>query len=151
MALARSFDLALDTELLLGCLLLSSYLRFARAFTGARIGVRALAVNRKSATMTNASIAVDFHQPLDVETDVFPKITFDPSLVCDDLTDLTDIVLVEVFDPLVPIDICLRENPGRPRTADSEDVRQSYFDALVQWKIHSCDTGHKNLRFNYGS
>src|SRR6204780_837261 len=50
---------------------------FARAFARARVGVRALAAHRKSATMPNATIASEIHQALDGLLEVAAQIAFD--------------------------------------------------------------------------
>src|SRR5215211_4250471 len=127
---------------LLGGFLLAGDGALAGTFTGARVGMRALAADRQAATVTLAAVAVDLHQPLDVEADVLAQIALDLPFVGDDLADLANVILGEVFDAHVLVHARLLENGRRARAADAENVRQADFDPLVEWKIHTRDTCH---------
>src|SRR5688572_21260252 len=54
-------------SLFLGCFLLTRNGSLAGALARARVGVRALAAHRQAAAVAHAAVAVDLHQPLDVE------------------------------------------------------------------------------------
>src|SRR5207247_5638701 len=90
----------------------------------------------------NPAVAVDFHQPLDVQADVLAEVALDFALVGDDLADAPHFILGEVFHARVAIHLGLAEDVARARAADAEDVGEADFDALVQWKIDACDTCH---------
>src|SRR5687768_12535587 len=92
--------------------------------------------------MAHATVAVDLHEPLDVEADVLAEIAFDLPLVGDDLTDLANVVLAQILDPDVAAHAGLVDDPAGARPADSEDVSEANFDPLVERKIYACDTCH---------
>src|SRR5205085_422154 len=62
--------------------------------------------------------------------------------VGDDLTDFPDIVLRQILHPDVLVDARFLEDLVRGRPADTEDVRQTDFHALIEWKIYACNTSH---------
>src|SRR5207237_1649460 len=122
--------------------LLAGDCALARTLARTRIGVRALAANRQTAAVTHSAVAVDLHQPLDVEAGVLAEIALDLSFVRDHLTNLANVILGKVFHPDVAIHGRLLKDVRRPRTADAEDIRQSDFDPLVEWQINTCNTCH---------
>jgi hypothetical protein len=85
--------------------------------------MRALSAHRESSAMPHAAVAVDLHQPLDVEADVFTQIALDFVSVGDDLTDLTNVVLLQILHPDVFVDARFAEDRVGGRAADAEDVR----------------------------
>src|SRR2546427_494990 len=96
-----------------------------------------LSTHRKTAAMAHPAVAIDLHQALDIEPDVFAEIAFDLPLIGDDLPDLAHVILGEIFDARVFIDRRLLEDIDRARTADAVDICQADFDPLVQWKVHT--------------
>ena len=60
--------------------------------------------------MAQASIAVDIHQSLDIQLDFFAKITFDSSLILDNLADLSGFLLGEIFNQRIDVDSGLIQN-----------------------------------------
>src|SRR5437588_10614883 len=54
-------------QLFLRRFLLAGDRALARSLAGARVGVRALSAGGKAAAVAHAGVAVDLHQPLDVE------------------------------------------------------------------------------------
>src|SRR5438552_1146602 len=131
-----------DDKLFLRSFLLAGDRTLARSLARARVRVRPLPANRQPAAMTHAAVAVDLHQPLDVEADVLAEVALHLAFVSDDLTNATDLVFIEVLDPRVAVDRCRLENLARARAADAEDVSESDLDSLVQRKINACDTCH---------
>src|SRR5439155_668274 len=82
----------------------------AGALPGAGVGVGALAARRQAAAVAHAAVAVDFHQPLDVEADVLAEVALHLPLVGDDLADLPHVILGEVLDARVATDPRRRED-----------------------------------------
>src|ERR1019366_3264096 len=68
-----------------------------RALARARIGVRALAVNRKIAAMAHPAIALDFDQPPDVHLDLLAEIALDAALGFDRLAQTVNLFLGQVL------------------------------------------------------
>jgi hypothetical protein len=67
--------------------------RLGRALARARIGVGALAAHRQTATMTQAAIAAEVHQTLDVDADFTAKIALDQIVAVDDFADLQNFLV----------------------------------------------------------
>src|SRR5215813_6445693 len=67
-------------------------------FARACVGMSALTANRESFTMTQAPVAAEIHQPLDVHRDFAPEIAFDDIVAVDDLANLDDFVFGQVAD-----------------------------------------------------
>src|ERR1700760_4703710 len=61
--------------------------RLGRTLAGARLGVRALAMDRKTAAMTQAAIAGEVHQTLDVHRNFTTQVAFDRIVLVDRLAD----------------------------------------------------------------
>ena len=87
--------------------------------------------------MTNTSVAANFHQPLDVESNVLPEITLDASFFLDDLADLANVVFAEVLDPDVAIDLSLLEDFVRTGATDTKDIGETDFHSLVKRQVNS--------------
>src|ERR1051326_2006598 len=132
-------------SLFLRCFLLAGDGALAGALPRARVRVRSLPADGQSAAVAHAAVAVDLHQPLDVEADVLAEVSLDFALVGDDLADPPDLVLGKVFPARVAVHLGLAEDVGGARTADAEDVGEAHFHALVQWEIDACDTCHGSL------
>src|SRR3546814_18294618 len=60
-----------------GVLLLLACDRLGRPLAGARIGVRALAMDRQTLAVTQATVAAEVHQPFDIHGNFTAKIAFD--------------------------------------------------------------------------
>src|ERR1700755_1058580 len=95
--------------------------RLGLALAGARVGVRALAADRKAPAMAKPAVAGEVHQPLDVHRGLAAKVALDRELLVDRFADVQHLLVGEVLDPL------FRRNPellgdllGR-RAADSMD------------------------------
>ena len=72
--------------------------RLRLALAGAGVGVRALAANRQRAAMTQAAIAAEVHQALDVHRDFAAQIALDEIVAVDGLADLQDFGVGELVD-----------------------------------------------------
>ena len=68
--------------------------------------------------MTQAAVAPDLHQPLDVLAALAPQVTLDDVVAVDDVAELGDLVVREVADLAVRLDPELRRGSrcdvGRP-------------------------------------
>src|SRR5688500_4463926 len=109
-----------NSELLLGCLLLACDCALARTFPRTSIGVGPLTAYRQRTAVTEPAIAVDLHQPLDVDADVSSQIALDLAFILDDLTDLADVVFAEILDPHLRADFRLLQDLVGARTPDPE-------------------------------
>jgi hypothetical protein len=58
----------------------SASYRFTGTTEGASVGSSPLSSNRKVVAMSDASIAADLYETLDVKVNLFSKLTFDPVL-----------------------------------------------------------------------
>lgn len=80
--------------------------------------------------MPHATVALDFHETLDVHGNLFPQISFDSTLLLQDLSDTGDFIFREVPDFLVKVDTGEQAYALRPRAAYSKDVSQTDFHSL---------------------
>src|ERR1700761_3476462 len=86
--------------LFLSAMLLRHFLlagdRFRRAFARARVGVRPLAVDRETLTVTQPAIRTEVHKALNIHRHVAAQIAFDEIVAVDGFTDLNDFVLCKI-------------------------------------------------------
>ena len=81
-----------------------------RTFACSSICFGLLATNRKSFTMTDTSVASDFLQSLDIQSDFTTKITFNCHCFINYSTDFLNIIICQVSDTNVRIYTCLSKN-----------------------------------------
>src|SRR5207249_1844466 len=67
-----------------------------RSLAATGIGARTLTVDRQTAAVAHPAVAVDLHQPLDVQVDFPPQVTFDGELAIHDLAQARDLVFAEI-------------------------------------------------------
>ena len=72
--------------------------RLGLALAGARVGVRALAADRQALAMTQAAVAGEVHQPLDVHRGLATKIALDGMVGVDGFADLQDFLVGQILD-----------------------------------------------------
>src|SRR5215472_2702758 len=72
----------------------------ARALAGARVRVRALAVDRQAAAVPQAAVAAEVHQALDVHLDLAAQVALDLVVGVEHVTDLLDLRLRELLGAL---------------------------------------------------
>src|SRR5438552_2204447 len=131
-----------NSQLFLRRFLLAGDSALARSLAGAGVGVRALSARGKAAAVAHAAVAVDLHQPLDVEADVLAEIALHFPLIGDDLADLAHVILGEVLDARVAADTRLGQDGIRPRAADAKNISEPDFNSLVEGQIYACDACH---------
>src|SRR5262249_19183992 len=65
----------------------------------------------------------------------------------DDRTDLCDLIVVQVADPLIDVDPGLLQDVLRACPADSVDIREADFRPLVLWQIYAGNSCHAGVPF----
>src|SRR6202790_5276715 len=104
--------------------------------------MRALAVNRQVAAVTNAPVGLNFNQAADIHLDLFAKIAFHAAFLLDDRADAVHFVLGELADLFRGIHIRLFGDGFRAHLPDAIDRGQPDPKALLRRKINTCDTCH---------
>src|ERR1700676_5523983 len=84
---------------LFALLLLLAGDRLGRALARARVGMGALTTHRQSAAMTQAAIAAEIHQTLDVHAGFATQVAFDQIVAVDHFTDLQHFLIAQLIDP----------------------------------------------------
>src|SRR5687767_8473894 len=92
--------------------------------------------------MTQAPIRSRIDQTLDVHRECFSEIALDLVFLIDNLADLDDLVLTEIFDPDGAIDPGLVQNVSGGRPADAEYIGQADVRPFFSRQIHSRDSCH---------
>src|SRR3712207_4262490 len=116
--------------------------RLGLALAGARVGVRALAADRQALAMAQAAVAGEVHQPLDVHRGLAAKVALDIVVAVDRLADVQDLLVGQVLDPLFRRDAELGDDVLGRGLADSVDIGERDFHALVGGDVHPGDTSH---------
>src|SRR5581483_8386500 len=114
----------------------------AWSLPGTRVGVGTLSTNRQVAAVAESAIGADFDEPLDVHRNFLAQIAFHQAFAFDDLPNAVDFVFAQVLDLLHGVHASLVKDAGRPRIADSVDIRQPDIRALLTRKIDTCNTCH---------
>ena len=70
----------------------------ARTLAGTGIGVGALATNGQTLAVTEATVAANLHQALDVLRNLAVQVTFDGEVLVDVFADLLQIVFGDILD-----------------------------------------------------
>src|ERR1700750_912464 len=120
---------------------------FRRPLARARIGVGALTAHRQAATMTQAAIAAEVHQALDVDAGLTAKVALDEIVAVDDFADLQHFLVAELADAALGGNLHLLHDLGGVLLADAMDVLERDQHALVGWNIHAGNTGHELLSY----
>jgi hypothetical protein len=115
----------------------------ARTFARARVGLRALAAHRQAAQVTDAAIALDALQTLQVHTDLAAQVALDHVFaVLDGMDDLGKLGLRQVFGADLGINVGAGKNVFRIAGTDAVNVAQRDVDTLVRRDFYSDDTSH---------
>src|SRR4029077_20330481 len=102
----------------------------------------ALAANRQALAMTQAAIAAQIHQALDVHGNVTAQVAFDQEVAVDDFADLDDLGLGQIADPAGRIDTQLGDDLVRDVRPNAMDVAKADFHAFLSRDIDAGDTCH---------
>src|SRR5262245_34797638 len=109
---------------------------------GARIGVGALAADRKVAAMAQPAIAAEVLQPLDVELNLAPQVALDEVVAVDHLAALQHFLIRQLRHPPLRRQVDLVHDLLRLLGPDAVDVLKRDHHALVGRDVHTSDTGH---------
>ncbi len=92
--------------------------------------------------MTQAPVAAQIHQALDVHRHVAAQIAFDQEVAVDDFANLDDFGFRQVADPAGGIDPKLGNDLLGSMRADSMDIAEPDCDSLLGRNIYAGDTCH---------
>src|SRR5687768_16899661 len=101
--------------------------------------MRALATNRKAATVADATIAADVHEPLDVHRHFGAQSTFDAEVLLDRLTKPLCVGVVQVANSLLGVDAGGSEDAAGGRATDAEDICEADLYLLLTREIDAGD------------
>jgi hypothetical protein len=87
--------------------------------------------------VTEATVATEIHQPLDVQRDVTAQVTFDAIAIGDDLPQSNDLLVRQLFNLLSTVYLSLRTDLLRGRLTDPEDVRECHPSLLPARKVYT--------------
>src|SRR5687767_1708458 len=121
--------------------LLDRCARLARTLAGAGIRAGALAANRQAAAMTEAAVAAEVHQSLDVDRHLATQVAFDRQ-TADFLADLFQIGVGQVLDLPVERDTARLADLLRGRAADAVDRGQADLGVLVGRNVDTSNACH---------
>lgn len=87
---------------------------------------------RKTSSMSDAPVATDFHQTLDIQRNVSSQVTFYYIFLVNDLSDLTS--FGQILNSCIRINPCLFQNRVCRRSANTIDICQTNFNSLLSGK-----------------
>src|SRR5262249_34009502 len=102
----------------------------------------ALAADREAATVAEAPVATEVHQPLDIDCDLAPQVAFDHVVAVDDFTDLQDLLVGQLRHPALDRDVDLFHDFLGFLPADAVNVLQGDNHPLVGRYVHTCARSH---------
>ena len=109
---------------------------------GARVGLGALAVHRHAAPVTDAAVAADVHEPLDVLGALAAQVAFDGDGTVDRLAQAHDFFFSQIADLGVGVDGQLGEDGLGGGPAHAVDVGETDLDPLLRRDVDARDTCH---------
>src|SRR4051812_38780194 len=115
------------------------------ALTGAGVGLRALAPDRKALAVTATLVAADLDLAPDVGLDLTAEVTLDLDLVValDRVAELDQLLVTQLVDAQVGADPGIGEELLGAGTADAVDVGECDLDALVAREVHTNEACHQ--------
>src|SRR6188472_2246099 len=109
---------------------------------GPCVGVGPLTPHRQPATVPNAAIAPDVHQPLDVHGDFGAEGSFHLDRTLDHLAKARHFRVRKIAHAGIRIDAGLTQNAAAGGPTDSENVGKGNLDPLLAREIHASNTCH---------
>lgn len=104
---------------------------FLRTFPSSRVGLGILTTYRQTLPVTDASVAADLLEPLDVHRHFATQITlYQLMIVLDGGGDSSDLIVSQILDAGIRVHVCLCQETVRTCTADAVDVSETDLDAL---------------------
>src|SRR5712692_9324050 len=116
-----------------------------RTLAGARVGVRSLAAHWQIPAMPDPAVGLNFDQPADIHLNLLTEIAFHAAFLFDFLAEMIDFIFRQVANLLRVIDIRLDRELFCALLPDAIDRGQPDPEALLRWKIYTCDTYHAIL------
>src|SRR5690606_20489790 len=113
-----------------------------RALAGAGIGVRALAADRKAATMTQATVATEVHEALDVHRGFATQVAFDLVVAVDGFADLQDFRIRELMHATIGRDTDLLGDFLCEFRAGPGNVTEREYGGLRGREVYASDSCH---------
>src|SRR5687768_5496688 len=104
--------------------------------------MRTLTTHRKAAAMTQAAIAAEVHQTLDVDADFTAQVALDHIVAVDHFADLQHFLIAELRHALLSRNIDLLHDLGGVLLADAMDVLKRDQHALVGRNVDAGNTSH---------
>jgi hypothetical protein len=104
--------------------------------------VRSLPSQGQIPSVTHPPVGADFDQAPDVLSDLLAEITFDPTLVLDDLPDAASLIFGEVLDLDRFFDPRCFEDLPRPCPPDTIDGGQANPDLFARGEVDTCYSRH---------
>ena len=115
-----------------------------RTLAGTSVSVGALSTDREALAVTEATVAANIHQTLDVHVALTAQIALNHELgVVDVLTDCIDFVFRKILNTGVNIDVALIADLGGGSAADAVDVGQTDLNTLLARKVDTINTGQR--------
>ena len=102
----------------------------------------ALATNGQTLAVTEATVAANLHQTLDVLRNLAVQVTFDGEVLVDVFADLLQIVFGDILDTNVRVNAGLCNDLLGGRVADAVNVGQTDLDALLAREVDAEKTSH---------
>jgi hypothetical protein len=102
----------------------------------------ALAADRKALTVTQAAIAGQVHQTLDVHRGLATKIALNRIVTVDSFADLQNFGIGQLINPASIFDADLAYNFLSLGLTNAMNVLKRDYDALIGRYIDACNTGH---------
>lgn len=118
--------------------------RLAGSFARARVGLGTLTTNWQAAQVTNAAIALNALQALQVHTNLTAEVAFDDILaVLNRMDDLRKLCFRQVLGPDARLDIGLGQDDFGIGGANAVNIAKRDIDALIRRNFYTNDTSHK--------
>ena len=92
--------------------------------------------------MTQAAVAADLAQALDVHSGLTTQVTLDDIVMLDSITQQGLLLLSQILDAGIGVDTGGLQNLGCASGANAVDLGQSNFDPLVAGKVNTRNTCH---------
>ena len=99
-------------------------------------------MDRQATAMTDATVAADFAQALDVHSGLTAQVTFDGEVMLDCITQLSFLLLSQILNTDVGIDLSHFQNLCSACRSDTIDISQGNFNPLVTGKVNTRNTCH---------
>src|SRR5690606_32549543 len=111
--------------------------RLCRALPGPRVRVRPLSANRQALAVTQAAIAAQIHQALDIHGNFAPQITLDRIIAVDRLANLPDLEIGKLVNEPRRRDADPLADLLRKLGTDAVNILKADDDALLRRNVHA--------------